>query len=222
MDLSQFSDIEPHDFSASYTTVSQELFPSLDFDISRRPFSLELQQQQRELASEDKLPPEMVSHGPISLETVPDATYSGPNLTQLAESPWSSSMPMDLSALTTNLLSEQYAADAMDAELFQQVQPIRSSVISVGLSAPTINPQSEQHAFNAMLPQDSRILQDSFHRSRSGLQRTAPKRRQKAATMSDQRWKPASDRIRHLYVVEGKLMKDVREKINAEFGFDAT
>jgi hypothetical protein len=92
----------------------------------------------------------------------------------------------------------------------------------VGLSAPTINSQSEQHAFDTMLPQNSSILQDPFHRNRSGLQKTAPKRGKKAATMSDQRWEPASDRIRQLYVVEGKLIKEVRENINAEFGFDAT
>jgi Clr5 domain len=221
MDLSEFPDIEPHDFSASYTTVTQQLFPSFDFGISQRPFSLKLQQQ-HELAPEDYVPPETISHGPISLETIPDATCSGPNLIQLAQPPWPSGMPTDLSALTPNLLSEQYTVDAMDAKLFQLVQPIRSSVIPVGPSGPTINRQSEQHAFDAMLPQDSSILQDPFHRNRSGLQQTAPKRGQKAATMSEQRWEPASDRIRQLYVVEGKLVKEVRENINAEFGFNAT
>lgn len=221
MNLSEFPDIEPLDFSASYMTVPQQLFPSFDFGISQRPFSLE-PQQQHELAPEDYVPPETVSHGLVSLETVPDATCSDPNLTQLAQPPWPSSMPTDLSALTPNLLSEQYDVDAIDAELFQLVQPIGSSVIPEGLSASMINPQSEQHAFDAMLPQDSSILQDPFHRNWSGLQQTPPKRRQKAATMSDQRWEPASDRIRQLYVVEGKSIKEVRENINAEFRFNAT
>jgi hypothetical protein len=221
MDLSEFPDIEMHDCSASYTTVPQQLFPSFDFGISQRPFSLELQQQ-HELATEDYIPPEAVSHGPISLETVPDATCFGPNLTQLAQPQWPSSMSTILSALTSNPLSEQHTVDAMDAELFQLVQPIGSSVNRAGLSAFTINPQSEQYAFDAMLPADSSILQDPFRRNRSGLQQTPPKRRRKAATMSDQRWEPASDRIRQLYVVEGKQIKEVREKINAEFGFDAT
>jgi hypothetical protein len=221
MDLSEFPDIEPHDFSASYMTVSQQLFPSFDFGISQQPFSLELQQQHK-AAPEDYVPPETASYGPISLETAPDAICFGPNLTQLAQPPWPSSIPTDPSALAPDLLSEQYTLDAMDAELFQLVRPIRSSVIPVGLSAPTINPQSEQHAFDTMLPQNSSILQDPFHRNRSGLQKTAPKRGKKAATMSDQRWEPASDRIRQLYVVEGKLIKEVRENINAEFGFDAT
>jgi len=97
----------------------------------------------------------------------------------------------------------------MDAELFPPLQPRGSSVIPVGLPASTINPQSDQYAFDAMLLQDSSILQDLFRRNLSGLQKTPRKRRQKAATMSDQRWKPASDRIRQLYVVEGNSIKEV-------------
>ncbi|KAE9380968.1 hypothetical protein N431DRAFT_137126 [Stipitochalara longipes BDJ] len=73
-----------------------------------------------------------------------------------------------------------------------------------------------------MLPQNNSALHDPFHPDRFSLHQKAPKRGQKAATMSDRRWEPALDRIRQLYVVEGKPIKEVREKINAEFGFSAT
>ena len=120
------------------------------------------------------------------------------------------------------MLSEQYIVDTINAELYQQVQLMGSSVAPVGLLASTINPQSEQHAFDAMLFQDTSSPPNPVHHNRSGLQQLPPKRRQKAATMSDQRWEPASDRIRQLYVVDGRPIKEVREKINAEFGFCAT
>jgi hypothetical protein len=179
MSSSGFPNIESHDSSASHTTVPQELFSSFDFGISQRPFSLELQQQ-HELAPEDGIPPEMGFHGPISLNTTPDAACSVPNLNQLAHLPWPSSIPTDLSAVTPNLLSEQHTADVMDAELFPLLQPRGSSLIPVGLPASTINPQSEQYAFDAMLLQDSSILQDLFLRNLSGLQKTPRKRRQKS------------------------------------------
>jgi hypothetical protein len=223
MDLSEFPDMEPHDLPASSTTVPQELFRSFDFGISERPFSLELKQQ-HDLVPGEYVPPGTTSHGPVSLEPVLDATCSGPNLTQLVQDPWPSSMPTgrNLSALTPSILSEQYTVDMMNAELFEQIQPVGSTVTPMGLLASTIDPQSEQHTFDAMLFQDNSILQNPVHHNHSGLQQPPPNRRQKAATMSDQRWEPASDRIRQLYVVEGRPIKEVREGNNAEFGFRAT
>ena len=82
MDLSEFPDIEPHYLSASSTTVPQELFRSFEFGISERPFSLELKQH-HDLVPGEYVPPETTSHGPVSLEPVPDATSSGPNLLNL-------------------------------------------------------------------------------------------------------------------------------------------
>jgi Clr5 domain len=222
MDPSEFPDIEPHGFSASYTTIPPELlFPSFDFDILQQPFSLELQQL-CDVATEDYLPPETVSHGPMPLEMVPDETFFDPNLNDLAQPPLPSTMLTDLSALQPNLLPEQYTVDAIEAELFQVVQPKRSAVMPLGQTASTTNLQPEPHAFDAMLSQDTSILQSQFQSNRSGLQQRAPKRGQKAATMSEQRWEPASDRIRQLYVVKGKPIKEVREIVNSEFGFTAT
>jgi hypothetical protein len=92
----------------------------------------------------------------------------------------------------------------------------------MGLPASTFNLQSEQCAFDAILAQNKRSLQNPFQRKPSDLQATPPKRGRKAATMSDQRWEPATGRIRQLYVVDGKSIKEVRKIINAEFRFDAT
>ena len=48
------------------------------------------------------------------------------------------------------------------------------------------------------------------------------KRAPKAKRMSQERWEPSKNRIKQLYVIEGKNLKELQEIINKEFGFAAT
>lgn len=47
------------------------------------------------------------------------------------------------------------------------------------------------------------------------------KRALKASTMSAEKWKPSESRIKQLYVYEDKSIKELREIVNKEFGFEA-
>lgn len=51
---------------------------------------------------------------------------------------------------------------------------------------------------------------------------SARKRAPKAPAMSTTKWKPCENRIKQLYVHEGKSIKELREIINEEFGLKAT
>lgn len=63
--------------------------------------------------------------------------------------------------------------------------------------------------------------QHNTKRGVSDLQHEPRKRARKAPTMSEQKWEPALDRIRQLYVIEEKKILEVRDIINEEFSFDA-
>ena len=112
--------------------------------------------------------------------------------------------------------------DWSGSNLSQLEQFASSSIIPMGLPSSTFNLQSENFLFDARMSQNERSLQNPLKRKSPTTQPIPPKRERKAATMSQQRWEPATDRIRQLYVVDGKSIKEVQKIINAEFGFNAT
>lgn len=54
------------------------------------------------------------------------------------------------------------------------------------------------------------------------VQANLRKRAQKAATMSPEKWAPAENRLRQLYLIEEASIKSTMKTINREFGFTAT
>ncbi|KAH6671098.1 hypothetical protein B0J14DRAFT_595317 [Halenospora varia] len=65
------------------------------------------------------------------------------------------------------------------------------------------------------------VLDQSFNRQRPA-QCLTRKRTVKAPTMSAENWKPHKNRIRQLYVSEGKSIEELREIMNKDLGITAT
>lgn len=84
------------------------------------------------------------------------------------------------------------------------------------------NQEPTQSTLETTVSQDWGILPNSIQCNNSVLQANIPKRGPKAATMTDQRWKPAEHRIRHLWVTEKNGINKIRNTVNKEFGFNAT
>jgi hypothetical protein len=67
----------------------------------------------------------------------------------------------------------------------------------------------------------SPVLDQPFNRQQPA-QFLTRKRAPKAPTMSAKNWKPHKNRIRQLYVSEGRSIKELREIMNKELGITAT
>jgi hypothetical protein len=106
----------------------------------------------------------------------------------------------------------------------QAAQFTWSSEMPMGLTpaALTFNLEPGQSTLETIFSQNRRILSNSFQCNTSGLQANIQKRGPKAATMTDQRWKPAINRIRHLWFTEKNQINKIRDTVNKEFGFNAT
>jgi hypothetical protein len=93
-------------------------------------------------------------------------------------------------------------------------------------SASNIDKEPGEYSLDPVVVQnqpDPLSSRPNTFRSNSYPLRPMPqKRKPKAATMTDQRWEPATDRIRHLLVVEEKNYGQIRSIINKEFGFNPT